>query len=219
MMSVLALMIILLVIMRVSARSRDAYNEFSLAFENRRQKLQEIRARRKAKLHEDAMLSQNGRRDLTIQREIRRVPAPWGWPDQGRNERLGRGEKHSSHRSMSTSLIQLADLLLHEKELVESREHVLHKNACVRALVEDRYGRVDTHPSMTQIEFDRVTAPLLRDPGLEPDQMDNFASRRADKMSVKIFGATKYKKEKKLIFNDIEPGEVILSQLKTPWGW
>ncbi len=83
-------------------------------------------------------------------RESLNIPIPWGWP--GHHEHDARpsrlivngGEAHV----VSDPLHRFVDRLLAEKQTVQSRDYVLKKDACIRALIEDRYGKARTAPGM-----------------------------------------------------------------------
>lgn len=64
------------------------------------------------------------------------VQTPWGWP------------KHHAHGrlEMSESLHHFADRLLQQKTRSDSNDYLRRKNECIRALLEDRYGRVIHDP-------------------------------------------------------------------------
>jgi hypothetical protein len=101
--------------------------------------------------------------DVVLDSEMLSVPIPWGWP--GHDERV----TNHSHASLnaqevhgvSESLHRFADRLLSEKQTIESREHLLKKDASMRALLEDRYGRAYR---MTRANNRVARARLLRDP-------------------------------------------------------
>ena len=102
--------------------------------------------------------------DIALNREVLNVPIPWGWP--GHDDQF----TANSHASLSAqevhgvseSLYRFADRLISEKQTIESREYLLKKDASLRALLEDRYGRAYRAPQ----DINRnVPAPFLHDPG------------------------------------------------------
>jgi hypothetical protein len=102
--------------------------------------------------------------DVALNSEMLSVPIPWGWP--GHDEHVTNHSHASSNaqevHGVSESLHRFADRLLSEKQTKESREYLLKKDASLRALLEDRYGRAYRMP----LANNRGTqAPLLRDPG------------------------------------------------------
>jgi hypothetical protein len=85
---------------------------------------------------------------VVLNSDLLSVPIPWGWP--GHDEHV----TNHSHVSLnaqevhgaSESLHRFADRLLSEKQTIESREYRLKKDASMRALLEDRYGRAYRTP-------------------------------------------------------------------------
>jgi hypothetical protein len=97
---------------------------------------------------------------------------------------------------------------------VDDNEYQRRKQASLRALLEDRFGR-PAKPG--EIEFRKVKPPLLRDPGRPYDQEDNFPGGRADQIVATL---------------ERQPGTrapalrgpaarkvVGLKDVRTPWGW
>ena len=83
----------------------------------------------------------------------------------------------------------------------------------IRALLEDRYGRAVKPSEMT---FRKVKPPLLRDPSLPYDQMDNFPSGKADEIASGLDrqpDGPRGDREVRLK----KTGS--LKEIKTPWGW
>ena len=131
--------------------------------------------------------------DRIINRELKNVPTPWGWP--GSDVRQG-------------------GLRASQNGTVDDGEYQRRKQASLRALLEDRFGR-PAKPG--EIEFRKVKPPLLRDPGRPYDQEDNFPGGRADQIVAKL---------------ERQPGTrapalrgptarkvVGLKDVRTPWGW
>jgi len=82
----------------------------------------------------------------TLNGEALSVPTPWGWPGhlehatvKNRNP-LNAQEVHG----VSESLHRFVDHLISEKQTVEDQNYLLKKDASIRALIEDRYGRAYT---------------------------------------------------------------------------
>lgn len=81
-----------------------------------------------------------------LQRQSLEVPTPWGWPGHHgpaparKVTSLNAQEVHG----VSESLHHFVDRLFQEKHTVEDREYLLRKNASLRALVEDRYGKASS---------------------------------------------------------------------------
>ena len=108
--------------------------------------------------------SETSRADVALNREMLNVPIPWGWP--GHDEHVTDHSHASLHaqevHGVSESLHRFADRLLSEKQTVKSREYLLKKDASLRALLEDRYGRAYRMP---QFNNRNVQAPLLHGHG------------------------------------------------------
>jgi hypothetical protein len=81
--------------------------------------------------------------EAALKRERKPVPVPWGWPGHENhvpgktNTALNAEEVHG----VSESLHRFADRLMMEKQTVDNREYLLNRDASLRALIEDRYGR------------------------------------------------------------------------------
>jgi len=107
---------------------------------------------------------ETSRVDVALNREMLNVPIPWGWP--GHDDHVT-GNSHASLNAqevhgVSESLHRFADRLLSEKQTIESREYLLKKNASLRALLEDRYGRAYRMPRANNRN---AQASLLHNPG------------------------------------------------------
>ena len=102
--------------------------------------------------------------DIALNREMLNVPIPWGWPGHDDHvTEISHGSLNALEvHGVSESLHRFADRLLNEKQTIESREYLLKKDASLRALLEDRYGRA--YRTSVSINQD-AKAPLLRDPG------------------------------------------------------
>jgi hypothetical protein len=107
---------------------------------------------------------ETSRVDVALNREMQNVPIPWGWP--GHDERATENGHASPNarevQGVSESLHRFADRLLSEKQTKESREYLLKKDASLRALLEDRYGRAYL---TSQANNRNTQATLSRDPG------------------------------------------------------
>ena len=102
--------------------------------------------------------------DIALNREMLNVPIPWGWPghDDHVTENSHALLKAQEVHGVSESLHRFADRLLNEKQTTESREYLLKKDASLRALLEDRYGRAYRTPANNNQD---AKTPLLHDPG------------------------------------------------------
>lgn len=205
---ILALVALCLYLIRIPGQVRLARKPADLADRARKHRLQE-----KAKDHSDSQVLPHHRR--IIQRELRKVSTPWGWP--GSDVRLGglRGSQNGSSGSLRTWI----DRLTSEKRTVDDSEYRLRKEASLRALLEDRFGR-PAKPG--EVAYARVKPPQLRDPSRPYDQEDNFPSGRTDQIVAKLG-----RQPGKAVTAQAGPAQrdlvarraVGLKDVKTPWGW
>lgn len=143
-----------------------------------------------------------------LRRELKHVPTPWGWP--GGELRQGNIGLNGSQSSLQGWI----DHLVSEKRTTDDDEYRLRKDASLRALLEDRFGR-PAQPG--EIAYRKVKPPQLRDPGRPYDQMDNFPSGRTDRIVAGLHRQPGTPAR-------AQPGlaarrAVQLKDLKTPWGW
>lgn len=160
------------------------------------------------------------RHELLLKRGVRNIPTPWGWPGHdekleshhkpGLNTDSPTGEPHS----VSESLHRWVDRLVSEKQTVENQDYVLKKDASVRALLEDRYGRASR---LSGIKYEKTKVPLLRDPNQPHDQMDNFPSGRGEKIISKLDNQSGQPDNTEFPLGG-RPS-VDLKEVRTPWGW
>lgn len=203
---ILGLMAFIIYLVSLPGRSRLSNDHMALAEDARKRK-----QRQQAQEEAEVRKSPRGRRSSpAIQRELSRVPTPWGWPQYG-DDKNG----NSIHHDFSDSIHRFADRLIHEKKTVQDQKYLEKRNASMRALLEDRYGRASR---MSEVPYRKVKAPLLRDPGATPDQMDSFPSGKGDQIAAK-FGKQpgKFVGGKKAASRDARRAD--LKNLKTPWGW
>jgi len=144
------------------------------------------------------------------------IPTPWGWPGHdgvpvrkngsSLNANNGHGGQDSLHR--------FVDLMMNEKQTVENRDYLLKKDASMRALLEDRYGK-SGKPAL--IKYHKVKAPLLRDPSEPIDQMDSFDSNEAKEIADQLL--TREDVADMLEGQGSFRERAYLGKMKTPWGW
>lgn len=150
-----------------------------------------------------------------IQRELRNVPTPWGWPGSTiRHGGLRAAAGSNGVPGPTGSLQGWIDLLISEKRTVDDHDYRLRKDASLRALLEDRFGR-PVQPS--QVPYVRTKPPLLRDPGRPYDQQDNFPSGRTAAIVSKL-----KPQPGKPALPQREPAarkSAALRDIRTPWGW
>lgn len=203
---ILGLMAFIIYLVSLPGRSRLSNDHMALAEDARKRK-----QRQQAQEEAEVRKSPRGRRSSpAIQRELSRVPTPWGWPQYG-DDKNG----NSNHHDFSESIHRFADRLIHEKKTVQDQKYLEKRNASMRALLEDRYGRASRMP---EVPYRKVKAPLLRDPGATPDQMDSFASGKGDQIAAKLEKQPgRFVGGKKAVRRDARRAD--LKNLKTPWGW
>ena len=173
-----------------------------------------VRRRQHDQRKAGATAAEMAHRHAVIERELKNVRTPWGWPG---SERQG-GRDHDGKDQYGEVvghgvLRRWIDHLVAEKQLVQDEGYLKHREESLRALMEDRYGRVI---KPTEMAYRKVRPPLLRDPSLPHDQMDNFPSGKADQIVSGL---------------DRQPGKPdadrttplrktgSLKEIKTPWGW
>lgn len=154
-------------------------------------------------------------RHAVLERERKHVPTPWGWPgsDLQAPASTSQGMEGSFEIVRHGALRRWVDHLVAEKRTVQDEGYVRRREASLRALLEDRYGR-SVQPS--EMAYRKVKPPLLRDPSLPYDQLDNFPSGKTDEIVSGLDrqpDAPAGKRETKLR----KTGS--LKEVKTPWGW
>ena len=200
----------ILVIARWANQSRLSYDPVALADRARKLKRKEIQRQAKAAQRQSKLSSNSRKRNPVMKRELSRIPTPWGWPQYDED-----GDIKSGEGDYSTSLHRLADSLIHEKKTVQDQAYVDKRNASMRALLEDRYGRSSR---MAEIKYRNVRAPLLRDPNAPHDQMDNFPSGKADQVAAMLKNQSG-SQEGRPLPSGRDATRVDLKNLKNPWGW
>ncbi len=145
----------------------------------------------------------------SVVRELQSLRSPWGWPGHAAKDR---------DQDESVSMKTFTQRLLKEKELARKNSINMRTSASVRALLEDRYGRVNKE-EMQAVPYEKVKAPLLRDPSEPHDQMDNFGAGSAERIRTRLEFTDipvrdRAPSEKKKEFRYVE-----LQDIKQPWGW
>ena len=146
---------------------------------------------------------------LILQREFRRVPTPWGWPQPVELNRA------NARPVLSAAMQSFASRLIRPKELVNRSSDNPHISGSVRALLEDRY-----RPVMKSVEYRKVKAPLLRDPSEPFDQMDDFGSRKRKPVRKKMQSQAAMRSGLDKVIPKIgQKPKTELKDIKLPWGW
>jgi len=148
-----------------------------------------------------------------LHRSMKNVPTPWGWPGHHPSRSSNTLNAEEVH-GVSESIHHFVERLFTEKRTVDSNEYLLRKNASLRTLVEDRYGRAST---MKEQPYQPVKAPHLRDPSAPHDQMENFPNGKLDKIVKNIprqpkVGGTGNNAPSSM-------PKTTPKELRTPWGW
>ena len=153
-------------------------------------------------------------RHAIIERELQKVRTPWGWPgSELHGVESVHGAADPGKQGVHGGLRRWVDHLIAEKRTIEDETYRKRRQDSLRALLEDRYGRAVKPSEMT---YRKVKPPLLRDPSLPYDQMDNFPSGKAEQIASGLdrqpdepYGGNEVRLKK--------TGS--LKEIKTPWGW
>jgi hypothetical protein len=146
-------------------------------------------------------------RPPALVRDSRKVPTPWGWPggQMRPGNGVGVGPTTEADQGMSSALQIWVDRLIAEKRTIDDGDYLLRKDASLRALLEDRYGRGSGSRAMA---YRKNRPPMLQDPQRPPDQMDNFPSGKADRILAGLQRQPQSGGRSRQLGN-----------VKTPWGW
>ena len=209
--SVIGLAVAVLGFVLVSMSAQDRVSERSQELAERAQ------ARRQRKGTSDAGTSDllpNHR--IVIERELQRVPTPWGWPGSAlrRKENADLALNELGPADGAGSMKSWIDRLIAEKRTVEDDDYRTRKQAALRSMVEDRYGR-SIHAA--EMKFHKVKPPRLQNPDRPHDQMDNFPSGRADAIASKL--SPQPGELKTGIARQATRKITALGDIKQPWGW
>jgi len=147
-----------------------------------------------------------------MEREIQKVPIPWGWPGHTASGADG------SELQLSDSMRLFTDRLIKQKELVNGKALDPRSSRSVRALLEDRYAPVNS-ASMRSIEYQAVKAPLLRDPSAPIDQMDSFGTRGLKPNPKRMQNQARMKANAVRILKNGRIKSLDIKDIKLPWGW
>ncbi len=209
-MGILAVLLLGILLIMQSGRARLAADQAVLAERARKRRIRNARLR---SAEDSQTLPEH---EKILKRELSNVPTPWGWPGCSdlHPSKTRSAIADSEVHGVSQTLHRWVDRLVSERRTVEDNEYVLRKNASIRALLEDRYGRASTMP---EIKYRKVKPLLLRDPSAPHDQMDNFPSGRVDKIEAKLHSQSQPSaalggRNRRISF---EPRR----ELKSPWGW
>jgi hypothetical protein len=195
---VLAVLAAVLYLIRLPGEVRLTRRQADLA-----QRAQERRKQQEARSPEATIPF----RKSVLQRELKKVPTPWGWP--GSDARHGRGS--SGH---GISLKEWIEHLVAQKRTVDDEDYRQLKREALRSMVEDRFGHAAKPGEMT---YRKVKPPRLQDPGRPPDQMDNFPSGRTDAI---VKGLSSQPGRPRIgRYGEGRSKTAGLDRIKKPWGW
>lgn len=152
-----------------------------------------------------------------LQRENMKVPTPWGWPGSEYRQVNGRyaGLNAAEIQGVSESLHRWVDQMVSSKQTVDDNAYRMKREASMRALLEDRFGRSAQPGAVT---YSKTRPPLLRDPSQPHDQMDNFPSGTLDKIENQLNQqatpreAPAREQSRRVRYQEIK-------EIRTPWGW
>jgi hypothetical protein len=198
---ILGIMAVCILLIRIPGQKRLKGDKVALSdrARNHREQKQVSRAEeRKQKKHDQEVLN----------RELSKVSTPWGWPGHNHTVKLENSLEAQEVHGFSESLHRFVDKLVAEKKTVDNEEYMLRKNDSLRSMVEDRYGRAN---KMSELEYRKVKAPLLRDPSQPHDQMDNFPDGKVDGVESKLSSQPESTRLRMKLSR--------LREVRKPWGW
>ena len=156
------------------------------------------------------------KQDAAVQRGLRNVPIPWGWPGSPvRSEGMAPDGRRGASADGGASVQSWVDRLIAEKRTVEDSEYLSRKNDSLRALLEDRYGR-SVRPA--EVAYQQVRPPRLRDPNRPHDQMDNFPSGKTAQIVSRLQAEPKRDGGSRPAAA-ARRARAALKEVRTPWGW
>ena len=208
---VIGLLCLVLVRSRVKSRAVHSKHRYLTRLMQR----QVTAAASRKRIHSAGSGKQSARPDLghrlILKRELQKVPTPWGW---SRHQELNGGGVVKPN--FSAAMQSFTNRILRQKELVSSPSNNPRISDSFRALLEDRYGPVNRRPA-GPIKYEKVKAPLLRDPSEPHDQMDNFGTGEAERIRQKVQRLHSMKVDPALT-REYYP-HIDLKDVKLPWGW
>jgi len=154
---------------------------------------------------------------VVLRRQLKNVPTPWGWP--GSANRPAGGEGHSAmprgiQLAPSGLMQRWIDHLMAEKRTVEDEEYRESRQAALRSMIEDRFGR---SPQPQEMAYRKVRPPKLMDPDRPHDQMDNFPSGKTEHI---VSGLKRQPGDtRRGQSTPVTRKAARLDDIKTPWGW
>lgn len=145
----------------------------------------------------------------------RTMPAaiPWGWRGSSRRALKGRD------RGWGGTLRGFARQLLRKKQLAVPAASDPRHSQSIRALLEDRYGRI-RRDTMTEIAYRKVKVPRFHDVDELPDQLSDMSTSakapvRRKLQQLRPVGSTSGPRRA----GQAEARVNGLKDIKLPWGW
>jgi hypothetical protein len=205
----LAVLVLVFVLANLSARNRLTERSQELA--------ERAQARRQREGKGDmGKPDQLPNHKIVLRRELKNVPIPWGWPggELRRKDSTNKALNGLGPADSTGSMKSWIEHLIAEKRTVEDDDFRSRKQAALRFMIEDRYGR---SIQAAEIYFQSVKPPRLRDPDRPHDQMDNFPSGRTDAIASKL--SPQPGESKVGIASQPLRKPTALGDIKRPWGW
>lgn len=199
------------IVILVAGFIRKSYvlsNQMELANRARRRKQKTQVAEQKKENQRLKLSLRENKPSPVMTRELQNVRTPWGWP----HHVVSASKEDADHADVSHSIRRFAGRLINPKKTKEDQDYLEKRNASIRALLEDRYGRASR---MTEMPYRKVKAPLLRDPNEPFDQLDNLPSSKAGGVVSRL----RKQPNPALDFTIPSHKPSDLKNVKTPWGW
>jgi hypothetical protein len=203
---VLAVLALCLLLIRLPGQARLAGRPEELAERTRRRH----QARKEA-----AARDQLPHQKFVLRRELKNVPTPWGWPGSDVRHGMGAGSAAGGQdfAGPSGTLQRWIERLRTEKRTVEDSDYQSRKDAALRTMLEDRYGRT---PKPGEVVYQKVKPPRLADPTRPYDQLDNFPSGRTDSI---VSGLDRQPERQTVEQVTNRARKAAIGEIRTPWGW
>jgi len=203
---VLILLGVVLIALRLHGQSGLQEHQMKLAARARRRRERETQ--RKNELPHQ---------QVVLQRQLKKVPTPWGWPGSAVRATPRQGDASlPSGSPVSSSVFQRwIDHLMTEKRTVEDQDYRDSRHAALRTMIEDRFGR--SAPQPQEMAYQRVRPPRLADPERPHDQMDNFPSGKTEQIVSGLKPQPDDIRRAQAALT--KRAKVGLGDIRTPWGW
>ena len=208
-MTVLVLLGVVLFAIRLAGKRHAHDRQMKLAEKARRRRARQARSAK-------ALPGTSPRQQAVLQRQLKNVPIPWGWPGSIKRPAAAEGNPMRSPgiRAASGGLQRWIDHLMAEKRTVDDREYLESRRAALRSMIEDRFGH---SPQPQEMAYRKVMPPKLMDPERPHDQMDNFPSGKTERI---VSGLKQLPDAARPMQSALAARRsASLGDIKTPWGW